>query len=213
MGIKERKLRDLENRKQLILKTAKELFYQKGFNTVTLDDIATKIEFSKGTIYSHFESKEEIYAHLLLEHLSILLGFLKESVRNSRNTIDGIQKCLNVYIDFYRKHKEYFQLLFFIDIFSNHYKIPQVILKKIQSLKIACLSELQLVLKRGATSREITNNFSLKYISLVLWGMTNGILHLVESKQIKTSDLDQLIDVGFEIVTKGLKEKTEKIKE
>lgn len=213
MGIKERKLRDLENRKQLILKTAKELFYQKGFNTVTLDDIATKIEFSKGTIYSHFESKEEIYAHLLLEQLGILLGFLKESVRNSINTIDGIQKCLNVYIDFYRKHKEYFQLLFFIDIFSNHYKIPQEILKKIQSLKIACLSELQQVLKRGATSREITNNFSLKYISLVLWGMINGILHLVESKQIKPSDLDQLIDVGFEIVTKGLKEKTEKKKE
>jgi AcrR family transcriptional regulator len=213
MGIQERKQREFEKRKQLILKTARELFSQKGFNNVTLEDIATKIEFSKGTIYSHFDSKEEIYAHLLLDHLNMLLDFLKESARTSKSTIEGIQKCMNVYIDFYRNHKEYFQLLFFIDIFSNHYRIPQHILKKIQAQKVACLSELQYLLKRGAESKEISNNFSLKNVALVLWGMINGVIHLAESKQIKPADLDKLISVGFEIVKKGLKGKKEIFKE
>ena len=207
MGIKERKLREYENRKQLILHTSKELFSQKGFNSVTLEDIANEIEFSKGTIYSHFESKDEIYAHLLLEHLNILLHYLKESVRTSKDTMDGIRKCLSVYIEFYLKHQEYFQLLFFIDIFSNHYKIPQELLKKIQMQKIACLSELQHLLKGWSESGEMRNGFSKKNIALVLWGMINGILHLVESKQIKPADLDKLVDVGFEIVTKGLEGK------
>ena len=49
MGVKERKLRELETRKNLILDTAKELFAEKGFNNVTMEDIATVIEFSKGT--------------------------------------------------------------------------------------------------------------------------------------------------------------------
>lgn len=208
MGVKERKQREYDKRKQLILKTSMDLFSQKGFSQVTLEDIARTIEFSKGTIYSHFESKEEIYAHLLLDHLSILLGRLKESVRISKSAIEGIRECLKVYIEFYRNHKEYFQLLFFIDLFSNHYRIPKTILKEIQTQKVACLAELQEVLKKGAEDGLFDGNYSLKDIALVLWGMINGIIHLAESRQINPEDLDKLTLAAFDIVKKGLDKKT-----
>ncbi len=207
MGIKERKKRDFEKRKQLILKTARELFSQKGFSNVTVEDIAEQIEYSKGTIYNHFESKEEICGHLLLEHLSLLLNFLKESAKNAGNAMDGIHKCMEIYIDFYRHNHEYFQLLFFFDIFSNHYRIPKELLKKIQAQKLACLSELRQLLKWGSEDKEIDSDFSSKNIALVMWGMANGIIHLAESKQVKPAELERLIDVAFEIVKKGLKEK------
>lgn len=207
MGVKERKLRELETRKKLILNTAKELFTEKGFSNVTLDDIATVIEFSKGTIYTHFNSKEEIYALILLNHLNILLTHLKEAAKTCKNTASCIRSCLDTYIKFYRKHREYFQLLFFIDLVSNQYRIPSDLLKEIQLQKIACLIELQNVIKKGMTSKEIHKDHPFTQIALVLWGMTNGIIHLAESKQIKINDLDQLINIGFEIVLKGLTSK------
>lgn len=207
MGIKERKLRELETRKNLILNTAKELFNEKGFSNVTMDDLATVIEFSKGTIYTHFNSKEEIYALILLNHLNILLTHLKEAARACKNTASCIRSCLDTYIKFYRKHREYFQLLFFIDLVSNRYRIPRDLLKEIQRQKIACLIELQNVIKKGIASKEIRKDYPFTQIALVLWGMTNGVIHLAESKQIKIDDLDQLINIGFKIVINGLKSK------
>jgi AcrR family transcriptional regulator len=207
MGVKERKLRELKSRKNLILDTAKELFAEKGFSSVTLDDIATAIEFSKGTIYTHFKSKEEIYALILLNHLNVLLTRLKEAAKACKDTASCIRSCLDTYIEFYRKHREYFKLLFFIDLMSNQYKIPSDLLKEIQRQKIACLIELQDVIKKGMASKEIHKDYPFTRIALVLWGMTNGVIHLAESKQIKIDDLDRLINVGFEIVINGLKNK------
>lgn len=209
MGVKERKLRELETRKKLILNTAKDLFTEKGFSNVTLDDIANAIEFSKGTIYTHFKSKEEIYTLILLNHLNILLAYLKEAVKKCKDTISCIRLCLDAYIKFYREHREYFQLLFFIDIMSNQYRVPKDLLKEIQFQKIACLVELQNVIKKGLALKEIRKNYPFTQIALVLWGMTNGIIHLAESNQIKMDDLDRLLNVGFEIAINGLKNKKE----
>ena len=207
MGVRERKLRELEARKNLILNTAKDLFTEKGFSSVTMDDIATAIEFSKGTIYTHFKSKEEIYAVILLDHLNRLLIQLKEMPTTSPTIAGCIRSCLDTYIKFYKTHREYFHLLFFIDLYSNQHRIPGDLLKEIQRQKIACLIELQNVIKKGMDSKEIRKDFPFTQIALVLWGMTNGVIHLLESRQIKRKDLDELIDVGFEIAIKGLANK------
>jgi len=90
---------------------------------------------------------------------------------------------------------------------SNQYRIHSDLLKKIQRQKISCLIELQNVLKKGMASKEIRKDYHFTQIALVLWGMTNGIIHLAESNQIKMDDLDQLINIGFKIVINGLKSK------
>ena len=41
-------------------------------------------------------------------------------------------------------------------------------------------------------------------ISFVLWGMVNGIIHLIESNQLRSVDLDRLTGIGFDIVTNGI---------
>lgn len=204
MGIKERKQRQFEKREALILETARKLFLQKGFVNFTLDDIADEIEYSKGTIYSHFESKEEIYARILMEQLNVLHLYLQEAVNNSQNTEDGIKRCLDAYLTFYTQHKEYFRLLFFIDMVSAGLRIPHQLLKEIQMKKHACLSELERVLKKGKEAKELAGNLNETKIAMVLWGMLNGMLQLAESRHIKFSELPALIEVGFDIVFKGL---------
>ncbi len=46
--------------KEKILNAAGEVFIQKGFDTATMQDIMEKCGLSKGAIYHHFKSKEEI---------------------------------------------------------------------------------------------------------------------------------------------------------
>jgi len=208
MGTRERKEREFETRRRLILDKATNLFQKNSFAGVTLDDIASAIEFSKGTIYNHFGSKEEIYASILVEHLNILLSCLKEAARTGRDTHERLRNSMKAYVRFYREHREYFKLLFFIDLVSDHYRIPDALLKEIRTLKIACLLELQNVVREGVRSGELEGSRPAAQVSMVMWGMINGIIQLVESRQFKEEDLDRLIGLGFEIVLGGLKRKT-----
>lgn len=43
-----------------IIQTASELFYQKGYNLVGINEIIDKAGIAKATLYSHFKSKEDL---------------------------------------------------------------------------------------------------------------------------------------------------------
>ena len=55
-----RKERERKAREELIVEHARRLLLNQGFQGFSLDDLAKSIEYSKGTIYLHFESKEDL---------------------------------------------------------------------------------------------------------------------------------------------------------
>ena len=54
-------------KKNNIIKIAANLFSQKSFHDVTMDEIAEKVGVAKGTIYLYFSSKDNLYLEIL-EH-------------------------------------------------------------------------------------------------------------------------------------------------
>jgi AcrR family transcriptional regulator len=50
----------LAYKRERILEEAVKLFYERGFNATTLDDIATELGVTKPFIYTHFRSKVEL---------------------------------------------------------------------------------------------------------------------------------------------------------
>lgn len=61
MGIKERKEREKNRRRDQILSAAIELTGQQGFEKTTMDEIAEKAELSKGTLYLYYKDKFSLY--------------------------------------------------------------------------------------------------------------------------------------------------------
>ncbi len=55
-----RKERERSAREQLILQHARKHLLSVGFQGFSIDDLARSIEYSKGTIYLHFQSKEDL---------------------------------------------------------------------------------------------------------------------------------------------------------
>ncbi|WP_174189155.1 TetR/AcrR family transcriptional regulator [Nocardia barduliensis] len=53
--------RRLEHTRGLLLDAAQEVFAEKGFTAATLDDIAYAAGYTKGAIYKHFSTKEELF--------------------------------------------------------------------------------------------------------------------------------------------------------
>ena len=53
--------RRLEHTRSLLLDAAEAVFAEKGFTPATLDDIAHTAGYTKGAIYKHFDTKEDLF--------------------------------------------------------------------------------------------------------------------------------------------------------
>jgi AcrR family transcriptional regulator len=53
--------RRLEHTRSLLLDAAEEVFAEKGFMAASLDDIASAAGYTKGAIYKHFATKEDLF--------------------------------------------------------------------------------------------------------------------------------------------------------
>jgi len=51
--------------RQEILRTAARLFQQRGYHATSMNDVASALKLSKGGLYHHFQSKDEILFNLM----------------------------------------------------------------------------------------------------------------------------------------------------
>ena len=57
-----------ELRKQQIMDAAEKMFFDKGYAAATIDDILSLLDCSKGSLYHHYESKQDILENLCRRH-------------------------------------------------------------------------------------------------------------------------------------------------
>lgn len=88
--------RETGNKRELILKSAFELFYQGGYQKTKIQDIARHADIGKGTFYEYFQSKDALLEELL--HLKIKEDQeTLDRIRSSRDTTKGkIEKFYGV---------------------------------------------------------------------------------------------------------------------
>ncbi|MFA7232253.1 MAG: TetR/AcrR family transcriptional regulator [Victivallaceae bacterium] len=93
MGIQERKAREKEDRENLIIDAAEQVFFSKGFETSTMDDIASAAELSKGCLYNYFKSKNELCIGIVLRSLNLLLSYMEQAA--AEKTDSELQRLRN----------------------------------------------------------------------------------------------------------------------
>ena len=74
-----RKQRELLERESLILDSAQHMLHEHGYNHLTMDRVAEAVEYSKGTIYNHFASKEDLVASLCCRCVGNLLEIFQRA--------------------------------------------------------------------------------------------------------------------------------------
>ncbi len=77
-----------KKRRQEILEAARRLFVQRGYGPTKMSDIAAEAKLSKGGVYFHFVSKEEVFEALVEEEFERSMGFIKEIVGGT-NELDA----------------------------------------------------------------------------------------------------------------------------
>jgi AcrR family transcriptional regulator len=86
--------KQLENRADIILQSASELFSEYGYDKTVLDEVAERAGVSKGSIYLEFDSKEEILFALIERDKEIQLQEMRRLI--SKRTAQKTECVLDI---------------------------------------------------------------------------------------------------------------------
>ena len=106
-----RREKEKENRRNLIVGTAEQVFFEKGYDLATMDEIAKKAEFTKKSVYSYFPTKDELFAAAVLRGVKVLHGLFENAVASAKSGFDGIARIGDAYVRFYQEYPVYFRIL------------------------------------------------------------------------------------------------------
>ncbi|MFL9842868.1 TetR/AcrR family transcriptional regulator [Flavobacterium rhizosphaerae] len=112
MGSKERILRQKEQTRANILKAARQIVKQEGWQGLSMRKIADKIEYTAPIIYEYFSSKEAILQELTCKGFQLLSKDLEEARKKHDAPDEQLESMWMAYWDFAHKNKEMYQLMY-----------------------------------------------------------------------------------------------------
>ena len=105
--MKKIKEQEKEQRRNYILDAAEKLLFTRGYDEVSMDDIANEVGFNKATLYLYFENKESLFFAVVLRGAQILHSMVYENIKNCTTGITTMDAIGRTYFNFVDKYPEY----------------------------------------------------------------------------------------------------------
>lgn len=203
MSTAERKAREKEALKMLILKGAKKLFLERGIEQTTIRNIADEIDYSVGTVYVYFKDKNAILHDLHSIGFQELGGYFIELFA-IKDPMERLKKMGFTYLKFAMENSEMYDLMFIV-------KAP---MEFIESTEKAAWNEgVDTFNALKKTVEECMNEghfegHALEALSFMIWSLVHGMCCLEirqRTKGVKFSNPDTILSEGYNEYLKIIK--------
>jgi len=148
-----RRERERLQHKREILDVALRLFSERGYYSVSMEEIAKEAEFSVGTLYNFFKSKEELYKSLVKEVADRFHSSLTKAIEKRGSVIERLRNYLRIKGDIFRENLPVIRFYF----------------TETRGVSLSVIAGLELEL------REQYNSFLERLSHLFEYGMEEGI--------------------------------------
>lgn len=88
------------NAREEILQHAKQLFRQKGFTAVSMNDLVESVGLTKPTIYYHFSDKETLFTEVLIEMMRHGNELFSAGINRCKTTREKLSRLSEGYMRF-----------------------------------------------------------------------------------------------------------------
>ena len=173
MGLKERREREKQARREQILKAARELLHKKGINAASMNQIAKKAELGVATLYSYFKNKEDLFITLQQEGLDLLKSHVSKAINNAKSPEEKLKQIALSFLDFSQKRKNYY---FIINYFISS---PEILFEPQLKDKVDFQAEKTLIVAeqviREGIETKVFKNLDSRRCSIMFWGMIHSL--------------------------------------
>ncbi|MEL7670832.1 helix-turn-helix domain-containing protein [Methanobacterium sp.] len=182
-----RKQREREQRRNGLIDAAEKLFFERGYDNVTMDEIADEAEVNKALLYYYFKNKEAL--------------FFAVDLRGVRILHELYVKCSNLDVDGYNKIKLMIQSLFeFSKDYPDYFRI----------YRYARTERFQMSDNKDAKELvDLTTGIWRIMVEAILQGMNDGTIRkdvdpVEMSIYINVMSMGALnIDMSFKLILEG----------
>src|SRR5205814_10557537 len=157
--------------RQDILRTAARLFQQRGYHATSMNDVASALKLSKGGLYHHFQSKDEILFNLMDHAMDVT----QERVINGVRDIADPEERLRMLI---RRHIEVVLSVrdreITVMLHENH-PLPPSLRRRINARKKDYVHFVESLIAEVQRARQSRGSVSPRAAGVALLGMINWI--------------------------------------
>lgn len=209
MGITERKEREKQQRRQEIVDAAEKVFFSKGFEKSTMDDIADRAELSKGTLYLYFKSKDDLHMAVARKAIKLL-----NSATGTVNKVDGnaLEKLLHMgraCIEFSNSFPDHMRAIMTLEGFEL--QSISLTSEEIQEMiyKESPVGMVIRIVEQGVDERLIRSDIPPPLIAHTLWMQVLSVIRFVSMKKSLFEMLGlspaTVYESHFELVLNGIR--------
>ena len=182
--------------KRKLFTTAIKLFAEKGFENTGIEEITAVAGYAKGSLYYHFETKEELFNLLLEEGLKLLNNSIEIKFRKCNNALDKLKAILKVEIKTTIRYEH------FITVVINNTLGDTSRTKKCQKAVNCYVQKIEEVINEGI-NEGIFYNGNTEGIAYGIFGVTFSSL-LYRLKQNRQVTVDDIYKGYIETVVRGI---------
>lgn len=103
-----RKEREHRRHREEILRAAEKVFARDGYYAATVEKIAREAEFSVGTLYNFFKSKEELYVRVFESIGRDFMSLLEERVLAETDVRRAVEALIRLRLELVDRHRGFF---------------------------------------------------------------------------------------------------------
>ena len=199
-----------KQRYEAIVDAAEKVFFSKGIENASMDQVAKQVGLGKGTLYLYFESKNALYRAILYRAFATIKKQIEEALNEADTGFENMKTILKVYLEFFYNYPDYFNAIlhFQNDVFNLEAMASDQQVYLAEGLTIIEMGA-QLI-EKGQQDGSIRSDLKAIEAAYVLWGQTMGVLQLVQKKMAIVThyhelEADQLIMQHFKQIEYVLK--------
>jgi TetR/AcrR family transcriptional regulator len=203
MTVANRREREQQMRRQLIMNAAQRLFEKKGYESTTVDEIAAEAELGKGTIYSYFKSKDEIYIAILEQGLEILKERVFQVVDGQLSAGETLYALYDTFIQYHRERRDFAETLF-VQVDEQIFLRLGDLVRGLKNKSSEWVELVSGVLQKGIDAGEFIP-CDIDRMAKTIIGLILGLILQYEMGRID-EDLENFQTTLFQLVLHGIKQ-------
>ena len=156
------------SRKEQVIRSAAELFREKGYSSSSMRDLAHKLGIEAASLYSHIKSKEEILQHLCFDLAREFRKSLEEVEKQDVSAGEKLKNGIIGHIQVMAKD------LIAAAVFMNeHRHLSQPHLREFLLLRINYINRFKKIIEEGIETGEFRKNIDKKLAVMTLFSSLN----------------------------------------
>ncbi|MBI3671067.1 MAG: TetR/AcrR family transcriptional regulator [Acidobacteria bacterium] len=154
-----------------ILRTAARLFQERGYEATSMQDIASALNLSKGALYHHFQSKDEILFEIMNHGLDVFDEEVLDVVRQIPDPVERLRACIARHIGMLLRGRDREITV----ILHENRTLPSRLRKRINARKRSYIHFLEDTIQAVQSRLGTKNEIHPRAAAFALLGMINWV--------------------------------------